>query len=189
MKRSRAPSSRVVSVPKSTHYVNWIRLFFALPSTLTSSPGNNSAVLQQALQPHKTSEGQVLLTTSAEKFVQLHEKNQSVLFCTLYICVILCVCVCVCVCSSRGRSSENDSVSVAGRNSNPLISFSESPASQLSLCLWHPTRPLAPPPAPFEGGYPGNWKLFSKKDKRGETSADTARRRSVWREGDGEVLG
>ena len=187
MKRSRAPSSRVVSVPKSTHYVNWIRLFFALPSTLTSSPGNNSAVLQQALQPHKTSEGQVLLTTSHKVHSASREESECFILYIVYMCDS--VCVCVCVCSSRGRSSENDSVSVAGRNSNPLISFSESPASQLSLCLWHPTRPLAPPPAPFEGGYPGNWKLFSKKDKRGETSADTARRRSVWREGDGEVLG
>lgn len=99
----------------------------------------------------------------------------------MYTCPWVCVCVCACLCvykSSRGRSSENVSVSAPGRNSNPLICLTESPASQLSLCLWHPTQPLAPPPAPFEDSYPGNWKLFSKRrQERGERSADTAKRK------------
>lgn len=110
-------------------------------------------------------------------------------------CVSMCVCVCPCLCvykSSRGRSSENVSVSAPGRNSNPLICLTESPASQLSLCLWHPTQPLAPPPAPFEDSYPGNWKLFSKRrQERGERSADTAKRekKEVCEKSDGEAAG
>ena len=151
MKRSRAPSSRVVSVPKSTHYVNWIRLFFALPSTLTSSPGNNSAVLQQALQPHKTSEGQVLLTTSAEKFIQLHEKNQSVLFCTLYICVILCVCVCVilcvCVCVQQQGQELREWQRVCGGQklepSDLVLRVSCLPAVTVPLASYSASRPPA----------------------------------------------
>lgn len=72
---------------------------------------------------------------------------------TAYMCYLqdmtnFLVCVCVCV-NSRGRSSENDSVSAAGRNPNPLICSSESPASQLSRSLWHPCWPLASYPCPL----------------------------------------
>lgn len=56
---------------------------------------------------------------------------------------------CVCLKAAGIRGSGNDSVSAAVRNSNPSDLGSESPASQLSLCLWHPTQPLRPPLPPL----------------------------------------
>lgn len=116
-------------------------------------------------------------------------------FSTYYFCICMCLnasvlvtfspvvaCACVtCVCvseSSRGRSSKNDSVSVAVRNSNPLIS-SQSLLPPSCHCASGIPLGLSPPPVPFEGSYPGNWKLFSNKDKRREKSTDTAKMGSL----------
>lgn len=111
----------------------------------------------------------------------------NVLFLHLHVCkcesfspVVACACVtCDCVCeSSRGRSSKNDSVSAAVRNSNPLIS-SQSLLPPSCHCASGILLGLSPPPVPFEGSYPGNWKLFSNKDKRREKSTDTAKMGSL----------
>lgn len=116
-------------------------------------------------------------------------------FSTYYFCICMCLnasvlvtfspvvaCACVtCACvseSSRGRSSKNDSVSVAVRNSNPLIS-SQSLLPPSCHCASGIPLGLSPPPVPFEGSYPGNWKLFSNKDKRREKSTDTAKMGSL----------
>ena len=113
-------------------------------------------------------------TLNSLSFLLLHCICISVLFTGEKVCVFVCVSV-----NSRGRSSENDSVSAAARNSNPLICSSESPASQLSRSLWHPRRPLAPCPCPLKIATRGNWKLFSKKDKRWVKDKDGAGKRDA----------
>lgn len=74
------------------------KIIFALPSTLTSSPGNKSLMLQPALQPQKTSgagmksakSGQVLLGKFAVKLTLPHV---NCMFCMFF--PVLCVCVCL----------------------------------------------------------------------------------------------
>ena len=227
-KRACVPFSRMVSVPKSTSLCKLNKIIFALPSTLTPSPGNKGLMLQQALQPQKTSTAGMKRRDRAGAFGKVcfvaayhlwtvyfifsalvcmfmcmsacclystvngcltvcvymwssHAKalahvcvRITVYYCTLCVCVRACVCVSVCVWKQRGQELREWQRVCGGQKLELSDLVSESPASQLSLRLWQPPRPLAPPPAPFEDGYPGNWKLFSKKDNRGEKSKDTA---------------
>lgn len=221
MKRFCVPSSRKVSVPKSTHYANWIRLFSLFPQRLHHHLGIkawccNLCRRSLAAGWRVSSQGRCswesLLCVSfqqttvfahifwccifAMECIGMHLVCLFFLqFATYYFCICMCLnasvlvtfspvvaCACVtCVCvseSSRGRSSKNDSVSVAVRNSNPLIS-SQSLLPPSCHCASGIPLGLSPPPVPFEGSYPGNWKLFSNKDKRREKSTDTAKMGSL----------
>lgn len=224
MKRFCVPSSRKVSVPKSTHYANWIRLFSLFPQCLHHHLGikawccNLCRSLRRSLAAgwRVSSQGRCswesLLCVSfqqttvfahifwcwifAMECIGMHLVCLFFLqFSTYYFCICMCLnasvlvtfspvvaCACVtCVCvseSSRGRSWKNDSVSVAVRNSNPLIS-SQSLLPPSCHCASGIPLGLSPPPVPFEGSYPGNWKLFSNKDKRREKSTDTAKMGSL----------
>lgn len=226
MKRFCVPSSRKVSVPKSTHYANWIRLFSLFPQRLHHHLGikawccNLCRSLRRSMAAgwRVSSQGRCswesLLCVSFQQttvfahmyLFQLHIcygvhryapclfvffAILNVLFLHLHVFKCECfgnffACGCLCMChmrvcvseSSRGRSSKNDSVSVAVRNSNPLIS-SQSLLPPSCHCASGIPLGLSPPPVPFEGSYPGNWKLFSNKDKRREKSTDTAKMGSL----------
>ena len=182
MKRSRAPSSRVVSVPKSTHYVNWIRLFFALPSTLTSSPGNNSAVLQQALQPHKTSEGQVLLTTSHKVHSASREESECFILYIVYMCDSVCVCVCVCVCAAAGAGAQRMTACLWRAETRTLWSRSPSLLPPSCHCASGILLGLSPPrPLPLKAATQEIESCFQRKTRE-ERRAQTPREEGVCEE-------
>lgn len=85
------------------------KIIFALPSTLTSSPGNKSVMLQPMLQPQRTfgagmkcvESGQVLLGGFEVKFAlwQLEIvppiNNQLCVYIKIFQCFCACVYVCV----------------------------------------------------------------------------------------------
>lgn len=83
------------------------KIIFALPSTLTSSPGNKSSMLQPALQPQRTSgagmkcaeSGQVLLEGFELKFASNCDSHEQLTICLHEgFSVLLCGCVFMFVC-------------------------------------------------------------------------------------------
>lgn len=81
------------------------KIIFALPSTLTSSPGNKSSMLQPTLQPQKTSgagmkgtkSGQVLLRKFAVKIALNFASHELLTFCLhVVFSVLFCMCVSAC---------------------------------------------------------------------------------------------
>lgn len=192
MKRFCVPSSRKVSVPKSTHYANWIRLFSLFPQRLHHHLEikawccNLCRSLRRSLAAgwRVSSQGRCswesLLCVSFQQttvfahmyLFQLHIcygvhryapclfvcffTILNVLFLHLHVfkcecfgnsfaCGCLCMChMRVCVWKQQAQELKEWQRVCGGQKLKPSDLVSESPASQLSLCLWHPARPLTP---------------------------------------------
>lgn len=74
--------------------------------------------------------------------------------------------VCLCVCKQQGQELREWQCVSGGQKSEPsdlLLGVSCLPAVTEPLASLLAPRLL---PVPFDDSYPGNWKLFSKKDKR-----------------------
>lgn len=202
VKRSGLPFSTIVSLPKSTHYENWTGLpKFCSP--LKTEITTWEYKLDVATRKLQMSCGagmkgrcvcEVKKNKQTVKLSLFHNKHKTPCFfprvfqrvcCKSALC---CMCTfvcsttfCVCVWKQQDQELREWQRVCGGQKLKPsdlILGVSCLPAVTVPLASYSAS---CPPPAPFEDSYPGNWKLFSKEDKRGEKSTDSGKKRSVKR--------